>query len=94
MTHHEITIKAGKTGDQLEVMIEDLGIENVKKLVDKKENGVLFDITKERLSHLYGERQSITVQRQQAGGVQVKIQIPFKEMIVEPEETLIVESAL
>jgi LytS/YehU family sensor histidine kinase len=94
MIHHEISIKAGKTGDQLEVMIEELEMEHAENLVDKKENGVLFDITKERLSHLYGERQSMTVQWQPAGGVQVKIQIPFREMIVESEETFIVESAL
>jgi uncharacterized protein YeeX (DUF496 family) len=93
MTHHEISIEASKAGDQLEVIIEDLGKENAERMVDKKENGVLFDITKERLSHLYGKRQSLTVQWQPERGVQVKIQIPFKEMIVESEETFIVESA-
>ena len=94
MTQHEISIKAGKDGGQLEIMIQDLGMENAGSSADKKENRVLFDITKERLSHLYGERQSLTVQWQQERGVQVNIQIPFKEMTVESEETFIVESAL
>jgi LytS/YehU family sensor histidine kinase len=53
-----------------------------------------LDITKERLSHLYGDQQNLTVHLSQEGGAVVKIRIPFKEMIVESEGTFIVESAL
>jgi LytS/YehU family sensor histidine kinase len=91
---HEIIIRAYKAGEQLEVMIEDKGIAAAASPMKEEEGGIVLDITKERLSHLYGDQQNLTVHLSQEGGAVVKIRIPFKEMIVESEGTFIVESAL
>lgn len=90
----KIIIKAYKAGGQLEVLIEDQGMETPAGVIYEEEKGIVLDITKERLSHLYGSNQNLTVQLNQNGGALVKIQIPFKEMIVESEGVFIVESGL
>jgi two-component system, LytTR family, sensor kinase len=90
---HEISIKAYKADGLLEMMIEDRGMKTNGTSSGEELEGVVFDITKERLSHLYGNRQNLTVQLNQNGGALVKIRIPYKEMIVESEGTLIVEGA-
>jgi two-component system, LytTR family, sensor kinase len=93
-TQHEIVIRAYKAEEQLEVMIEDHGIETTGSLIGKEEKGIVLDITKERLLHLYGDQQNLTVQLTREGGVLVKIRVPFREMNIESEGTLVVESAL
>ena len=75
-------------------MIEDHGIETTGSLIGKEEKGIVLDITKERLLHLYGDQQNLTVQLTREGGVLVKIRVPFREMNIESEGTLVVESAL
>jgi LytS/YehU family sensor histidine kinase len=91
---HEIIIRAYKVGEQLEVLIEDQGMESPARFMNEKKDGIVLDITKERLSHLYGDHQNLTVHLSQEGGTLVKIRIPFKEMIVESEGAFVVESAL
>jgi len=91
---HKIIIRAYKAGEQLEVMIEDQVTEIAGGTIDEKENGIVLDITKERLSHLYGNRQNLTVQLNQDGGALVKIRIPFREMIVKSEAAIVAESVL
>jgi two-component system LytT family sensor kinase len=91
---HEIIIRAYKAGEQLELMIEDQGRETPARFMNEKKDGIVLDITRERLSHLYGDHENLTVQLSQEGGTLVKIRIPFKEMIVESEGAFIVESAL
>jgi LytS/YehU family sensor histidine kinase len=75
-------------------MIEDQGMESIASPMNEEEEGIVLDITKERLSHLYGDHQNLIVKLSQEGGALVKIRIPFKEMVVESEETFVVESAL
>jgi two-component system, LytTR family, sensor kinase len=91
---HEIIIKANKAGKQLEVMIEDRRLKAAGNSIGEDEKGIVLDITKERLSQLYKDQQSLTVQMNQEGGALVKIRIPLREMIVESEGVFLVESAL
>jgi len=72
-------------------MIEDQGRETPARFMNEKKDGIVLDITRERLSHLYGDHENLTVQLSQEGGTLVKIRIPFKEMIVESEGAFIVE---
>jgi len=89
---HEFIIKAYKVGEQLEVMIVDDGMEPVESSIGEGKKGIVLDITKERLWHLYGDQQNITVQLSQEGRALVKIRIPFREMIVDSEGTLVAEN--
>ena len=89
---HEIIIRAYKTDEQLEVMIVDDGMEPVESSIGEGKKGIVLDITKERLWHLYGDQQNITVQLSQEGRALVKIRIPFREMIVDSEGTLVAEN--
>jgi two-component system, LytTR family, sensor kinase len=89
---HEIIVRAYKAGGQLEVIIEDHGMENDGDQLDEKEKGIVLDITKERLLHLYGDQQNLTVQMNKEGGALVKIRIPFREMVVDSERAFVVES--
>jgi len=91
---HEIIIRAWKSGGQLELMIEDRGMKTGGTSSVEEEKGIVLSITKERLSHLYGDRQNLTVQLEREGGALVKIRIPFSEVMVESEETLLAENAL
>jgi two-component system, LytTR family, sensor kinase len=91
---HEFTIKAYKVGEELEVMIVDDGMEPVESSIGEGKKGIVLDITRERLTHLYGDQQNIAVQLSQEGRALVKIRIPFREMIVDSEGTLVAESVL
>jgi LytS/YehU family sensor histidine kinase len=91
---HELNIRAYKFHELLEIIIEEHGRDTTENRVGEEGNGVVLDITKERLSHLYGEQQKLIVHLNQEGGALVRIRIPYKEVNVESEGTLAVESAL
>ncbi|RPI02506.1 MAG: hypothetical protein EHM64_13865 [Ignavibacteriae bacterium] len=90
---HEIYIKAFKADGPLELIIEYRELESGEESITGEAAGDVFEITRERLMHLYGDQQSLTVQLNRSGGAQVKVQIPFKEINPDSEETFMVESA-
>jgi two-component system, LytTR family, sensor kinase len=91
---HEIDLRAYKAGEHLEVTIEDHRMNAIGNRIGEEVKGSVFDITKERLSHLYGDQQNLTVQLNPEGEALVKIRIPFKEMNVESAGTFVIEGAL
>jgi two-component system, LytTR family, sensor kinase len=91
---HEMIITARKAGEQLEMIIEDRGRVAAEYSLGQTNKGIVLDITKERLAHLYGDRQSLTVHESPERGALVKIRIPLREMIAESEEVIVVEQSV
>jgi LytS/YehU family sensor histidine kinase len=93
-SRHEIIISANKAESYLDIVIEDHGLFTDGNLTSIGEHGIVLDITKERLLHLYGNQQDLTVRLGQDGRIVVKIRLPFREMIVESIGTFVAEGAL
>jgi hypothetical protein len=89
-----LVVTAQRTGDALEVLIEDDGAGITPSLADPKGHGL--ESTRERLRALYGERASLTVEASderpptagrgagQRRGTVARLRIPYREMVLEP----------
>jgi two-component system, LytTR family, sensor kinase len=72
-----VRIAARQEHSFLSLMVEDNGpgVQGAKR--QKAHAGVGLKITRERLTRLFGDRQSLTLEEPAAGGVRVRIQIPL-----------------
>lgn len=93
-SEYAITVKARKSCDSLELLIENRYEEISEHREKVREHEIVLDITRERLSHLYGDKQELIFQLKPETGTLVKIRIPFREMVVESEGTFIAENGL
>jgi two-component system, LytTR family, sensor kinase len=74
----QITIFAAKQNGNLILQVSDDGIgfdPAIKRLGD----GIGLSNTRARLESLYGEKQKFSIDESPAGGISVKIEIPFRE---------------
>jgi LytS/YehU family sensor histidine kinase len=75
-----IAIAARRTGDRLHLSVEDDGPGlPVGDGVTSNGGGIGLANTRERLRHLYGDRQQLTLDRGELGGLRVRFDLPFHE---------------
>lgn len=72
----EISIAAQRAGDRLRVVIEDNG-PGINGGAPPGE-GIGLSNTMARLQHLYGERQTLTLQNREEGGLRLTIDLPWR----------------
>jgi two-component system, LytTR family, sensor kinase len=94
LPRHDIAIKACKADSLLEVTITDRRMNSAPNLDREEVQGPVFEITKERITHLYGDQQTLTVHMNSEGETCVRIRIPLKELHAESEGIFVVEGAL
>jgi two-component system LytT family sensor kinase len=68
-----VAIRAARRGDTLEIDVEDSG--GGERRLDGA--GVGLSATRARLSHLYGDAQSLSLSASERGGMRARIAIPF-----------------
>lgn len=76
-----IKLTAEKENDFLVLTVEDNGPGMVDTKKKKSKEGVGLKITKERLLQLYGENQSLEINKSTLGGLRVTIRIPFQDVL-------------
>lgn len=69
----DVAIRAARRGDTLEIDVEDSG--GGERRLDGA--GVGLSATRARLSHLYGDAQSLSLTASERGGMRARIAIPF-----------------
>ncbi len=79
----EISIMARRKNQRLTLIIRDNGPGINGHLAQLKNNGVGLSNTAERLEKMYGNDQQFELLNLPGGGLQVKIEIPFRQMEVE-----------
>jgi len=78
----QVAISARRDGDMLVLTVEDDGA-GLVAAIDRKGHGL--ENTRERLTTLYGDRASLTVEPKDPHGVIARLKLPFREMILEPK---------
>lgn len=73
----EISIAAQRQGDRLRVTIEDNG-PGINGAGPPSGEGIGLSNTIARLRHLYGERQQLTLQNREEGGLRLTIDLPWR----------------
>ena len=81
-----LIITARRDGDILELFVEDDGAGMAPGAAETKGHGL--ENTRQRLQTLYGEHASLVILPSQPQGTLAMIRIPFREMLLESEETL------
>lgn len=76
-----IKLTAEKENDFLVLTVEDNGPGMVDTKKKKSKEGVGLKITKERLLQIYGENQSLEINKSTLGGLRVTIRIPFQDVL-------------
>jgi signal transduction histidine kinase len=69
-----IRINASRTGGELELSVEDDG----PGLADSNGDGIGLANVRERLRHLYGDKQRLELSQSTLGGVGVRITLPYR----------------
>jgi sensor histidine kinase YesM len=82
-----IVIAAAKENENLKLSISDngQGVPSKAELLFQK--GIGLYNTRERLKHLYGDKQELKISEIPTGGVLVQLEIPFRELIEEDIES-------
>jgi signal transduction histidine kinase len=76
-----ITIEARREGDILSLKVIDNGPHapgDLQALLANSKNGVGLVNMRDRLAHLYGERQAFSLSRQMPSGLSVNLKLPFE----------------
>jgi two-component system, LytTR family, sensor kinase len=83
-----IEIKAYRTGDMLMLTVLNSGSGRRINVVAGQHDGVGLGLqnTRDRLAHVYGERQSLQLRRNPEGGAVVEVALPFHLMPAAAEE--------
>ena len=76
-TNGLIMISASKSNGQLSISVEDNGPEFAGHEKKSNRSGVGLKITRQRLLHLYGTKQSLALEASRLGGLKVTINLPF-----------------
>jgi LytS/YehU family sensor histidine kinase len=70
-----IRITASRAGEELELTVEDDG----PGLADGNGDGIGLANVRERLRHLYGDRQHLELSQSTLGGAGVRVRLPYRE---------------
>jgi hypothetical protein len=89
----KITLKAKKEEHILDLSIEGPYDHRYSEIEERRKDWTIFNITRDRLKQLYGNKQMFTVSTDAAMGIRVKIQIPFDEKRPETEAAFILEKS-
>jgi two-component system, LytTR family, sensor kinase len=88
-----IVLKAKKEGHTLDLSIEGPYGQIYSGAEERRKDWTIFNITRDRLKQLYGNKQIFTVSADAVMGICVKIQIPFDEKRIETEAAFILEKS-
>jgi two-component system, LytTR family, sensor kinase len=79
-----VRVRARRDGDMLELSVADDGLGIDRAAAELKGHGI--ENTRERLRALYGDRASLVIARDAAGGTVATLRVPYRELIAEADD--------